>query len=183
VSKSDSQKKDSFKAKPATSPAVLLSYLNSVLDDIERLEGSRRFNPYVDKYIRTELATAYHETKNAVSKIRAQNPAIKETPADSNEPREYLRNVHSWCVGQLFWENGERIGETPAEKGRNTAPAKRGMFKRIIGWIFKKTWHLIVAIIVAIIGSFIAAILIDIFGDFGWIERIKAFIYNILQLE
>lgn len=71
---------------------------------------------------------------------------------------------------------------TPAEIGRNTTPAKPGMFKRISGWIFKKTWHVIVAIIVAIIGSLIAAILLDIFGDFGWLERIKAFIYNILQL-
>jgi len=51
----------------------------------------------------------------------------------------------------------------PAETGRNTTPAKRGMFKRITVWIFKKTWHLIVAIIVAIIGSFIAAILIRYF--------------------
>jgi ABC-type phosphate transport system permease subunit len=50
---------------------------------------------------------------------------------------------------------------------------------RISRWIFKKTWHLIVAIIVAIIGSLIAAILLDIFGNLGWTERITDFIYRI----
>jgi len=150
VSKSDSQKKDSFKAKPTTSPAGLLKYLNFVLDDIERLEGSqrlegsRRFNPCVDKYIRTELATAYHETKKAVEKIRAQNPTIKETPADSNDPREYLRNVHTWCVGQLFWENGERIGETPAETERDTTPAKGGRIRAWLWKLYEKTLKVIV---------------------------------------
>jgi len=125
-------KEEVEKAKPTTSPAGLLKYLNVVLDDIERLEGSRS--------IRTELATAYHETKKAVEKIRAQNPAIKETPADSNDPREYLRNVHTWCVGQLFWENGERIGETPAATEQDTFRAKLRKIwtcvKRIPRWIY-----------------------------------------------
>lgn len=53
--------------------------------------------------------------------------------------------------------------KTESETWQNNTPAKRGMFKRITIWIFKKTWHLIVAIIVAIIGSFIAAILIRYF--------------------
>jgi len=60
-------------------------------------------------------------------------------------------------------EKGELKAKKPAETEQDTTPAKRGMFKRITVWIFKKTWHLIVAIIVAIIGSFIAAILIRYF--------------------
>ncbi len=50
----------------------------------------------------------------------------------------------------------------------------------IIGWIFKKTSHLICVIIIAVIASVIAAIVVDIFADFGWIGRIKDFIYRIV---
>ena len=49
-------------------------------------------------------------------------------------------------------------------------------FKKIIAWVFKKTSHLIFTIIVGII----VTILIDICGDFGWLDNIKAFIYKIL---
>ena len=55
-------------------------------------------------------------------------------------------------------------------------PALRQRIKKITGWIFKKTWHIIVAIVVGLI----VAILIGIFGDFGWLEQIKDFIYKIL---
>ncbi|MBN2018824.1 MAG: hypothetical protein JW749_01215 [Sedimentisphaerales bacterium] len=64
---------------------------------------------------------------------------------------------------------------------QNAAPAKRRGIKRIPGWIFEKTSHLIGAIIVATIGSIIAAILIDILADFGWIQSIKGFIYHIFR--
>lgn len=65
----------------------------------------------------------------------------------------------------------------------NTTPAKRHkkkakiccLFKKITGWIFKKTWHFICAVVVAVFAAVIAAIVVDIFADFGWIERIKAF--------
>jgi len=49
-------------------------------------------------------------------------------------------------------------------------------------WLLKKTSRLVGAIIVAIIGGLIVAILIDIFGDFGWLEGIKTFIYKILHV-
>lgn len=59
-------------------------------------------------------------------------------------------------------------------------PEKKGMAKRIIGWILKKTWHFVVTIIGAIVVGIIVTVVIDILGDFGWIEQIKAFIYNVL---
>jgi len=169
VSKSDSQKKDRFKSKPTASPEGLLKYLNFVFDDIERLEGS----PHVNKYIRAELSIAYHETKKAVKKIRAQKPAIKETPADSNDPREYLRNVHTWCMGQLFWGNGECVGETPAEIQRNTTPT--------IGW---RIWTFVKRIPrwIYVLVLFLAALLTCLYY-LGWLEPIKTFVYKILQLE
>ena len=120
MSKSDSQKKDRVKAKPVTSPAELLKNLNLMFDQLQALEASGKGDPHVEKYIRVFVDTSYHGFKKAVEKIRTQNPAIKETPADSNDPREYFRNVHRWGVGQLYWENGERIGETPAETGMST---------------------------------------------------------------
>jgi hypothetical protein len=45
--------------------------------------------------------------------------------------------------------------------------------------IIKKTLKIIGAIVIGIISSLIAAILIDIFGDFGWIVKIKTIIYHI----
>ncbi len=75
----------------------------------------------------------------------------------------------------------------PSETEQDIAPSKDKkkkakiacLFKKIIGWIFKKTSHVIGAVIIAII----VVILVDIFADFGWIERIKAVIYKILQLN
>jgi len=49
--------------------------------------------------------------------------------------------------------------------------------------IVKKTLNFICAVIVAVVVAVIAAIVAEIFGEFGWLEQIKAFIYNILQLE
>lgn len=72
----------------------------------------------------------------------------------------------------------------PEETEQDITPSKRrGTIKKITGWLFKKTSHVIGAIIVAIIGGLIVAILVDIFVDFGWLERIKAVIYKILQLN
>lgn len=75
------------------------------------------------------------------------------------------------------------LSQVPAEAEQNTPPAKqwRKVIKNITGWIFKKTSHFIGTLIVTIIGGLIVAILIDIFGDFGWLQSIKEFIYNILH--
>ena len=78
---------------------------------------------------------------------------------------------------RIAWKTVET--QKQAETERKIAPAKRCWIKKIAGCIFKKTRHFIGAISV----SLIVAVLIAIFGEFGWLERIKAFIYNILQLE
>ncbi len=64
------------------------------------------------------------------------------------------------------------IETTPAETEQK---ATVGRWRKIIGWIFKKTSHFICAIVVAVIATIIAAIIVDILADFGWIERIKEF--------
>jgi hypothetical protein len=69
----------------------------------------------------------------------------------------------------------------PEETKQNVTPAKCwGIIKRIPRWIFKKTSHFILTVIVAIFVAVIAAIAVDIFADFGWLQSIKAFIYSIL---
>lgn len=45
------------------------------------------------------------------------------------------------------------------------------LLKKTIAWIFKETWHFVFTII----GGLIVAILIYIFREFGWFERIKEF--------
>jgi tetrahydromethanopterin S-methyltransferase subunit B len=64
-------------------------------------------------------------------------------------------------------------GIKEAETEQNTTPAKRCGIKRITGWIFKKTSHFILIVIVTIFATVIATIVVDIFGDFGWIEWIR----------
>ncbi|MBA7669822.1 hypothetical protein ES703_77956 [subsurface metagenome] len=113
----------------------LLKYIDYVLDDVRNVEAHQSRNLYVDKNIRMTLATAYHETKKYVEKIRAECPGIKDVPADSTDPKEYLRNAHTWCVGQLYWKDGERIGveeataasasKEPAETGQEIKSVKK----------------------------------------------------------
>jgi len=67
-----------------------------------------------------------------------------------------------------------------ASTKQDSAPAKRWGIKRITGWIFNKTSHFILTVIVTIFATVIAAIVVDIFADFGWLQSIKAFIYSIL---
>lgn len=68
--------------------------------------------------------------------------------------------------------------EKPAEPEQKTTPAKCwGIWtcvKRIPRWIC----GFFIAVFVAVI----AAIVIDIFADLGWLDSIKAFIYNILSV-
>ncbi len=87
---------------------------------------------------------------------------------------------------KCFGEEIETQISTPksAETEQNSIrPKCWRIVKKITGWIFKKTSHVIGAVIIAIIVGLIVAILVDIFADFGWIERIKAVIYKILQLN
>ncbi|MBC8470958.1 MAG: hypothetical protein H8D56_15910 [Planctomycetes bacterium] len=94
--------------------------------------------------------------------------------------------IEKLCVDRQFiikialdYVEADLARKKPAETEPDTARAKCWrIIKKIPGWLFKKTWHLVVIII----GGLIVAILIDIFGDFGWLERIKDFIYEILHI-
>jgi hypothetical protein len=57
--------------------------------------------------------------------------------------------------------------------------AGRQKYKRVICWIFKKTSHFILTLIITIISGLLVAVVTDILGDFGWIGKIKIIIYNI----
>jgi hypothetical protein len=77
----------------------------------------------------------------------------------------------------------EKLKNNLASTDQNAAPAKHWGIKRITGWIFRKASHFILTVIVAIFVAVIAAIAVDIFADFGWLQSIKAFIYSILRLK
>ncbi|MHC4463653.1 MAG: hypothetical protein ACYS30_19815 [Planctomycetota bacterium] len=69
--------------------------------------------------------------------------------------------------------------EKPAETERNTTPTicwrLWSCVKRIPRWIC--------GLVIAVFFAVIAAIVVEIFADFGWLERITNFIYKILQLK
>ncbi len=103
------------------------------------------------------------------------NPAIPY-----GEMTELRRYIEELVEDLRFCVKAETEQDITPDKGK----AKIGQcIKKIIGWIFKKTFHLIIAIIITIIGGLIVAILIDIFGDFGWLEQSKTLIYNVLRLK
>ncbi len=62
-----------------------------------------------------------------------------------------------------------------AQIAREELKNKEKVNSSITGWIFKKTSHLIAVII------FLLAALLTIFHYLGWLEPIRAFIYNILR--
>jgi hypothetical protein len=64
-----------------------------------------------------------------------------------------------------------------------TEQKARSLPRRIIGWTFKKTSHFVGAIVLAVIATIFAAVIVDILADFGWIGRIKEFIYGLLMPE
>ena len=168
----------------------LLNYLNCVFDDLRQAEAAQKNNPHVNKYIRTELSVAYHETHKAVENILANQPEIKQGPADSDDPKKYLENAYTWCIGLLNWENGERIG---AETKQNATPAKGGGIKkgicffiiflvlilatfRLLGWpepikAFKGIYSFII---------FLAALLTCLY-HLGALNQIKTIVHNILM--
>ena len=81
----------------------------------------------------------------------------------------------AWSKNPEAFEGRESYCRKGIEKALEMVKANlaHSSFRKIIGWIFKKTSHFICAIIVAVIATIIAAIIVDIFADFGWIERIK----------
>lgn len=98
------------------------------------------------------------------------NMALADFPnkSDLNETTILAAIGHASILGDTLHD--------VAKMARKELKNKKKPNLWIINWIFKKTSHLIVTIIV----GFIVAILIDISGDFGWLERVKTFVYNIL---
>jgi hypothetical protein len=109
---------------------------------------------------------------------------------DSIVPEDTYDGVWGYISGDAYFYDGKaefmrsalksiqrEVAKKPTEKKPDTTRAKCWrIVKKITGWIFKETWHLVVTII----GGLIVTILIYILGDFGCLERIKAFIYKIL---
>jgi len=106
------------------------------------------------------------------------------TPIHNDSRAQQLAGTCVWpiiknlCVDRRFIINAA-FDYVKADLAEKQAKAENKGRLFIIGWLFEKMWYLIGAVIV----SLIVAIVVDIFGDFGWLDQIKAFIYNILQLK
>ncbi|MBW8039451.1 MAG: biotin transporter BioY [Planctomycetes bacterium] len=156
---------------------------NRILDNAKALDQNYRKIKYI-------------YTKQFPDIVKANDPSL-----DPEEFKKAIKHDHAFKVSIFVLEISNFAGKfrnlvkqlekeflsgsskKPAGAEGNNAPDKCQIIKRITGWIFKKTSHFIWTLIVSIIAGLIVAVLVDIFGEFGWLERIKAFIYNILQLE
>lgn len=95
--------------------------------------------------------------------------ASEQIPAERLKIKAYIIDVLKAVEANL---SKQASGKTDLAKGL--------WYKRIIGWIFKKTSHIVYTIVAFVFTTIAAVILVDIFADFGWLEPIKAFIYKIL---
>jgi hypothetical protein len=124
-------------------------------------------------FTRTELndRTWYQILHNLRSFLGLKQRRIKELQADlaSTKPAEKEQkapiNVHMENVQAKNLQIGH---DASIHEQQITEEKKKGIFIRLL--------KVIGAIVVAVI----AAIVVDIFADFGWLQSIKAFIYNIL---
>lgn len=93
------------------------------------------------------------------------------------------RTSVDWSYPDEIEDIAKELENAVTQKPPETEQKARSPLKKIIGWIFKKTSPLICAIIVTVIATIIATIIVGIFTDFGWIERIKTFIYRIFTTK
>ena len=117
------------------------------------------------------LLDRIEKDKTAGTQLKAKYQQLKQISDVDNAKEKELKAVETAALDSVS------LMRKIAETERDTTLAKCWrIVKKITGWLFKKTSCLIGAII----GSLIVAILIDVFGDFGWLEQIKAFIDKIL---
>ena len=103
---------------------------------------------------------------------------IEKFKLAAEEFHKIIYTIHTEALVELKKLTESKSDLASAKK--NVTTTKRRWYKKVIGWILKKTSHLILTVIVAIFATVVAAIVVDIFADFGWLQSIKAFIYSIL---
>lgn len=101
----------------------------------------------------------------------AREELSSEQPAETerNAIPAKIFNIGSFkgVLGDIQAENVQTGDYSSIHKQPITAERKRGIIKKIL--------KIVGAIVVAVI----AAIVVDIFADFGWLQSIKEFIYNL----
>lgn len=133
---------------------------------------------YWDKpQIAKDLEEAYYRFINDVSMLST----IKETDKLYDKLFSLQYNLDDLATTlRTGAEIAKAETKQPAETKPDTTRAKCWrLVRKITGWIFKKTSHFIFAIFVAVVVAVIAAIVVDVLADFGWLERIKSFIYDL----
>lgn len=125
------------------------------------------------------------ETTSAITKPEIEEsrtgpsitPPLNETGQNAT-PATIINIEKLGVLGDLQAENVQ-TGDYSSIHKQPTAREKKPKL-RIISWIFAKTSHFILTVIVTIFATVIAAIVVDIFADFGWLQLIKEFIHNSL---
>jgi hypothetical protein len=98
------------------------------------------------------------------------------TPAKEKNQASVI-NIQNSNVNVIQGNTGNPKIEASVSMNNQPQIEKKGMVKKIIELIFKE----ILDHIIAIIATFTITALIGILRYFGWIEQIKAFIYNVLS--
>jgi len=150
----------------------LLDYLDRIESDLHSV--SKYEWKKLDSGLRTYVSLLRGE---AQQRCQATSPdKTAQTKQDIPSAREDKPDVNIHISGGIQAENVQ-IGNH-ASIHKQPKAEERPKFS-ILGWMRKKIYHLLGVII----ASLFVAILIDIFGDLGWLQQIKAFIYSIFQLE
>jgi hypothetical protein len=111
-------------------------------------------------------------------KDRAQKSAEAEQPTEASgvkteqnaAPAINIENIENFkgILGDVQAENVQTGNHASIHKQTVTAEKKKGILKKLLKWL------------VGIIGAIIVSIIADILGHFGWFERIKTIVHNIL---
>jgi hypothetical protein len=154
-----------------------------VIDEIERIYKNMS-NPFTQR-----VMTIIPDCERMLNELPSTMPAFQQR---FKEKYEQLRSVAKKVDEKQIRTDGDINGFKISAKlfydtvmtiysdaymviQKLTQPAKEQKKKGVIWKILK----IIVKIIGAIVIGIIVAVVIDIFGDFGWIGKIKIIIYNI----
>lgn len=155
--------------------ATLEDYVDYLEDTVERY-----FKAPLEVALNNVGDQACRDTYQGIgSDILDEGEALLD---EINEILQWARNIRRSNLHRSQTEQSDEgdvsVSQTEAApKPKQETERKVGsLLKKITGWVFEQTWHLVATII----GGLIVAIIIYIFREFGWLERIKEFVYRMV---
>jgi len=118
---------------------------------------------FLETYGKSALEVAYKFIREAIEKRIPFLPNYPKGIHNFNcQEEELLAEID---IETEKFKGKKQQSETDLDKER--------WYKRIISWIFKKTSHVVYAVIAFVVTTVAGVILIDILANFGWFERIE----------